>query len=145
MVCDTGKFQPSTGGQGCKNCAADKYQTATSSGSCTSCDYFCPDGMFHTACGGSGAGDCNACPAGQFKTSGVAQSCESCPAGRYAATSGRSSCDAADGTTEFQDVPGQETTKSITVCTDTQHESAAPGAQSSAKASERLPRRALCP
>ena len=62
------------------------------SAKCEACDYHCAAGQYHTACGGSDAGACVSCPAGQFKAAGAAQQCSSCAVGKYTDAGGAAAC-----------------------------------------------------
>jgi hypothetical protein len=55
VECTSGQVQARTGSTTCEPCAEHMFQPAAGAAKCISCDYMCPGGQFHSACGGSDA------------------------------------------------------------------------------------------
>ena len=131
-----GRFQAATGAHDCQDCGAHTYEDAAGSRQCKPCDYECPGGQRHTACGGSNSGSCVACAPGRFRAAvadpnavyvwGNNPTCDACVPGQYQDTEQQTACKQCNGSTEWQDASGQQSCKTVTICTQTQYETAVP-------------------
>jgi len=85
-------YQQSVGQNGCLNCDAGKYSTATGATSDATCQN-CNAGKYSTATGATSDATCQNCAAGRFQGSTGQLSCSTCALG-HVSTAGASSCTA---------------------------------------------------
>ena len=148
--CDAGTFKAKAGVGSCSDCAAGRsqdkpgqgdckdcdgplfFQTKTGEKNCNKCNYKCPIGNEHTACGSANEGHCYKCQAGRAKNNAVgekpggADRCEACKPGNYQDETGQGTCKACDGFNEWQPDAHATFCLRTRVCSKTEYETVAP-------------------
>jgi hypothetical protein len=131
--CAAGRFQDTPGKGDCKDCVGPLFfQPLTGQKTCRTCNYKCPIGKEHTACGSANGGHCYKCQAGRAKNNAVgekpggADRCEACKPGNYQDKTGQGTCKACDGFNEWQPDAHATFCLKTRVCSKTEYETVAP-------------------